>query len=137
MGHTQMVSYGVASFSKKKIICLDGDGSLLMHLGSLPIFANYPKKNLKYILLNNESHESVGGQNCISEKINFQKLSNSIGFKKYLLIEKPSEINQKLKTFLESNSNTFLEVKLNKNSYDQLPRIENLNQIKKKFMKSL
>ena len=47
MGHAQMVSYGVANFSKKNVICLDGDGSLLMHLGSSPIVGNYPKKKFK------------------------------------------------------------------------------------------
>ena len=43
-----------------------------MHLGSSSILGNYPKKNLKYIILNNGSHESVGGQRCIAEKINFK-----------------------------------------------------------------
>ena len=59
MGHAQMVAYGVANFSKKKkIVCLDGDGSLIMHLGSSPILGNYKKKKFKYILLNNGVHES-------------------------------------------------------------------------------
>ena len=136
MGHAQMVSYGVANFSKKNVICLDGDGSLLMHLGSSPIVGNYPKKNLKYILLNNESHESVGGQNCISEKIDFQNLSKNFGFKKYLVIDKYSEIEKNIKLFLKSKSNIFLEVRLNKFGYDKLPRIRNLNKIKNNFMKN-
>lgn len=137
MGHAQMVSYGVANFSKKNIICLDGDGSLLMHLGSSPLLGNYPKKNLKYILLNNESHESVGGQNCISQKINFKNLSNNFGFKKYILIQKHFEIEKKVKIFLKEKSNIFLEVRLNKFSYDNLPRIKNLKKIKKTFMENL
>ena len=136
MGHSQMVSYGVANFSKKKVICLDGDGSLLMHLGSSPLLGNYPKKNLKYILLNNRSHESVGGQNCISEKINFKSLSSSFGFKRYLMINKYSEIEKKITHFLKAKSNIFLEVKLNKFGYDKLPRIKNLNKIKNNFMKN-
>jgi phosphonopyruvate decarboxylase len=135
MGHAQMVSYGAANFSRKKIICLDGDGSLLMHLGSSAIFGNYPKKNLKYVLLNNGSHESVGGQKCISEKINFKNLSSSLGFKKYLLINKYSEMKKKMKIFLNSKSNIFLEVKLNKRGFDKLPRIKNLERIKINFMK--
>lgn len=136
MGHAQMVSYGVANFSKKNVICLDGDGSLLMHLGSSPLVGNYPKKNLKYILLNNKSHESVGGQYCISEKINFQNLSKNFGFKKYLIIDKYSEIEKKIKIFLKSKLNIFLEVKLNQFGYDKLPRIKNLQRIKNNFMQN-
>ena len=41
---------------------LDGDGSMLMHLGSLATCAIVSKKEFKYILLNNFCHESVGSQ---------------------------------------------------------------------------
>ena len=137
MGHSQMVSYGVANFSKKKIICLDGDGSLVMHLGSSSILGNYPKKNLKYIILNNGSHESVGGQRCIAEKINFKSLSHSLGFKKYLVIKKPKEIKKNLQIFFNSQSNIFMEVKLNKFNDKKLSKMKNLKEIKKNFMRNL
>ena len=60
-------------FQKKVSICLDGDGAALMHLGAIAVMANFGKKNLKYILFNNSSHESVGGQKTIASKINFKK----------------------------------------------------------------
>ena len=51
MGHTSSVSLGFAtSATKKRIICLDGDGSLLMHMGSLCNVGAYGKKDFKYIL---------------------------------------------------------------------------------------
>ena len=62
MGHTSSVSLGYSLFSKNKTICIDGDGSLLMHLGSIKTLGEFSKNNLKYILLNNNSHDSVGGQ---------------------------------------------------------------------------
>ena len=61
MGHTSSVSLGYSLFSKKKTICLDGDGSFLMHLGSIKTAGTFANKNFKYILLNNNSHDSVGG----------------------------------------------------------------------------
>ena len=54
--------FQILHFSKKKTICIDGDGSMLMHLGSMSLCNFYAKKNFKYILMNNNSHESVGGQ---------------------------------------------------------------------------
>ena len=136
MGHAQMVAYGVANFSKKNIVCLDGDGSLIMHLGSSSLLANYKKNNLKYILLNNGVHESVGAQFCISQKINFKKLSESLGFKNYFKIRKKKEVNSILKKFFNIKSNSFLEVKINKSNLDNLPRIKNTENILKTFMKN-
>ena len=52
-----------------------------MHLGTLHTISNYKKKNLKIILLNNYSHESVGGQKTYSEKINFNKMIKGFGLK--------------------------------------------------------
>ena len=49
-------------FKKNKTICIDGDGSFLMHLGSIKTIGSFGKNSLKYVLLNNNSHDSVGGQ---------------------------------------------------------------------------
>jgi len=45
----------------QKVIVLDGDGSLLMNLGSLTTLARYKPKNLLHIVFDNESFLSVGG----------------------------------------------------------------------------
>ena len=34
MGHTSMVSIAVSKFTKENTICVDGDGSFIMHLGA-------------------------------------------------------------------------------------------------------
>ena len=79
MGHSASVSIAYSSNSKKKVICLDGDGSLLMHLGSLNTINNKINvNNFKHILLNNFSHESVGGQKTNSNKINLRAESSQL-----------------------------------------------------------
>ena len=60
----------VWKFFKKPTICLDGDGSFLMHLGSIKTLGTFANKNLKYILLNNNTHDSVGGQSTYTKNIN-------------------------------------------------------------------
>ena len=62
MGHTSSVALGYSLSSRKKIICIDGDGSMLMHLGSIKTVGSLANKNFKYILLNNNTHDSVGVQ---------------------------------------------------------------------------
>ena len=59
MGHAGAVTLGLSIFENKEIICLDGDGSAFMHLGSLRTNGFFAKNNFKHIILNNNSHESL------------------------------------------------------------------------------
>ena len=61
MGHTSMVSLGVSENTKIETICIDGDGSFIMHLSAF-MLGNEKRNNFKYILVDNESHESIGKQ---------------------------------------------------------------------------
>ena len=135
MGHTSMVSLGASISSKNKVLCLDGDGSLLMHLGSLSLVGDLSNKNLKYILLNNFSHESVGGQPCVSEKINFKLLSKSMGFKNYMLVNHKKNLNKQISKILKIKKNVFANIIIKKGSIANLGRPRNLYKIKKEFMK--
>ena len=83
------------SLNTKKIICIDGDGSFLMHLGSIKSVGSFGSNNLKYILLNNNTHDSVGGQSTFMNNVNIKKLTNSLGFKNYYKITSKLDINKK------------------------------------------
>ena len=135
MGHTSSVALGYSMFKKNQTICIDGDGSLLMHLGSLKTIGSFGNKNLKFVLLNNNSHDSVGGQPTYSNDIDFKKFSKSLGFKKFYCIKNKNSIDKVLKNFLKENSLSFLEVKISNSRIKNLPRPKNLIDIKNKFMK--
>ena len=100
MGHTSSVALGYSLSTRKKTICIDGDGSFLMHLGSIKTAGTFANKNFKYILLNNNSHDSVGGQSTYANDINFEKLSKSLGFKKFYSIENNQNLKKNIKQFL-------------------------------------
>ena len=135
MGHTSSVALGYSLFSKKKTICVDGDGSFLMHLGSIKTAGTFAEKNFKYILLNNNAHDSVGGQNTYSNDINFEKLSKSFGFKKFYSIKSDKNLKTNIQKFLKGNTLNFLEVKVSNSKIKKLPRPTNLIKIKNLFMK--
>lgn len=62
MGLASSTGLGLAlCMPEQKIIVLDGDGSLLMNLGSLSTMARYRPRNLVHIVFDNESLLSVGG----------------------------------------------------------------------------
>ena len=58
-----------------------------MHLGSIKTLGEFSNNNLKYILLNNNSHDSVGGQSTYMKNVNLRNLSKSLGFKNFYQIK--------------------------------------------------
>ena len=135
MGHTSSVALGYSLSTNKKTICIDGDGSFLMHLGSIKTAGNFANKNFKYILLNNNTHDSVGGQSTYVKNIDLEKLSKSLGFKKFYSIKDNENLKKNLKRFLSGNSLNFLEVKVTNSKIKNLQRPKNLINIKNQFMK--
>ena len=135
MGHTSSVALGYSLSTKNKTICIDGDGSLLMHLGSIKTAGTFANKNFKYILLNNNAHDSVGGQSTFASNINFKELSKSLGFKKFYSIRNKKDLVKNIRKFLNEDSVSFLEVKTTNNKIKKLPRPKNLIKIKNKFLK--
>ena len=88
MGHVLSIASGCKVGNiKKNIICIDGDGSTLMHMGSMAINANLKEFNILHIILNNGCHESVGGQKTVGFDIDFLKIAEGCGYKSYALAE--------------------------------------------------
>jgi phosphonopyruvate decarboxylase len=136
MGHSISVALSISINSKKEVLCLDGDGSILMHLGALGVAGNFGNKNLKHVIFNNFSHESVGRQDTIANKINFLKLTKSLGYKRYFQVSQKKHLKKNLKKFLDSSGPSLLEAKIQNFSLKNLSRPRNLIGIKKNFMKN-
>merc|ERR1712179_577575 len=81
MGHVSMIATGVATNTKKKVYCIDGDGSLIMHMGNLVTAGHQHPKNLVHVLVNNAKHESVGNQDTNALNIDFDKIALACGYK--------------------------------------------------------
>ena len=137
MGHTSALSLSISLHSKKQMICLDGDGSMLMHMGSLVTIGFLAKKNFKHILFNNNAHESVGGQKTNIDKVNFENLTKSIGYKKYIILKNKKDLKKKLKVFLQSKGPIFMEILISQGSVKNLMRPKNLLKIKRNFIQNI
>ena len=135
MGHSSMVSLGYSLQTNQIVFCLDGDGSILMHLGSLRTIGFNNNKKITHVLFNNNSHESVGGQATNADGIDFKNLVKSVGYRNYFKISKKSEIKNNIKKFIKFKGPSFLEVKISNGSLNNLERPKNLNNIKQIFMK--
>ena len=105
MGYSVAAGIGAKIAAKnRQVISLIGDGSFLMHLGGIKTAGTFGNKNFLYILLNNNSHDSVGGQNTHADDINFEKLSKSLGFKKFYSIKDDKNLKKNIQNFLKKYS---------------------------------
>ncbi len=122
MGHTSSIALAFSKYNSSNVICIDGDGALLMHMGSLPINSQYSNTNFKYILINNYAHESVGGQKTIANKIDFLKLFDSVGFKYVKSVSSLEELTDVLQSKEFKDNNFALEVLVKLGSRSDLGR---------------
>jgi len=94
MGLASSIGFGLAlSRPKKKVWCIDGDGSLLMNLGSLSTIANNQPKNLTLIVIDNGSYGSTGNQKTYtSKKTKLETIAKGAGFESITVINNEEDI---------------------------------------------
>ena len=80
MGHASSIAMGMCLGTDRDVYCIDGDGAFLMHLGAIPVVAQHARENLRYILINNGAHESVGGQPTVAFDIDIPAILRAGGF---------------------------------------------------------
>lgn len=123
MGHVNMIAYQIASRKPdKRIICLDGDGALLMHMGSMAVIGTNPVNNLIHICLNNDAHESVGGMPTGAVGIKYSDIARSCGYSSVYFVCEDSEIDNKIDQIFRGNELTFLEIAVAVGSREDLGR---------------
>ena len=139
MGCVSSIGLGLAIEKKQyKIIVIDGDGSLLMRLGSLACNACYSPPNMLHILLDNNCHDSTGGQKTVSDGIDFVTLASAAGYTKSVYSHNIKEFDIQIKDWKKDLGLTFLYLKIKRGSLRNLGRPElKPYHIKKRLMKFL
>jgi len=121
MGHASQIASGIAMAKpNRKVFCIDGDGAALMHTGAFAI--NADQKNLIHILINNEAHDSVGGQPTKGEKIDFSKIAREFGYQYCYRVDKIENMRFILEKGLIREGSLFIEVKCRLGFRDDLGR---------------
>ncbi len=138
MGHASSIAMGAAlGRPDRRVVCLDGDGAMIMHLGALPIIGFNHLKKFIHILLNNASHESVGGQSTCADKMDFEAISLACGYQNYFLAESTDTMRAAWPMISDAAGPIFFEICICTGSRKDLGRpIDSAEQNKKKFMDS-
>lgn len=138
MGHASQIALGIALHKKDRhVYCFDGDGAVIMHMGSLAIIGSTAPFNYTHILFNNGAHDSVGGQPTVAFDIDLPQIALSCGYKKAFSVDTHESFNNAFNQCLE-NGPFFIEIKVGRGARPDLGRpktspIEN----KESFLESL
>jgi phosphonopyruvate decarboxylase len=123
MGHASQIALGIAAQKpNRRVVCIDGDGASLMHMGSMAICGQSALGNFKHIIVNNGAHDSVGGQPTAGFAIDLVKIADACLYESTARCESESQIKQSLKALLSTDSTAMLEIRVDKGNRKDLGR---------------
>lgn len=94
MGHASQIALGIAlKETQRNVVCIDGDGSALMHLGGMAIIGSLGLDNYLHVIINNGAHDSVGGQPTVGKTVDFLAVAKGLGYKTVKRVESLHEIS--------------------------------------------
>ena len=112
MGHSSSIALGIAlQKPERKIWIIDGDGAALMHMGSMAVIGSAKPDNLVHILINNGSHETVGGQPTAMAKADVRKIAEGCGYSSIRSVGSYLELDEALSEAKQKKGLFFIEVK--------------------------
>ena len=112
MGHSSTIALGVAlNKPNQKIWCIDGDGAMLMHMGSLALIGAISPENFVHIVINNGAHETVGGMPTTASTIDFVKLAEACGYPYAVSVSSFGDLDNELIAARNRRALSLIEVK--------------------------
>lgn len=139
MGHCSSIALGIAiNKPESKVWCVDGDGSVLMHMGAMAVIGSNAPKNMIHVVINNAAHETVGGMPTVASKIDLVTIAKGCGYPYAVSVDNFSDLKREFAAIKGRNELCMIEVKCSIGARDDLGRptttaLEN----KRKFMNHL
>lgn len=123
MGHAGAIAQGISMFKpSRQVFCLDGDGAMLMHMGSTATVGIQKNKNFKHILVNNGCHDSVGGQSTNGFDIDFCTIAKACGYTHAFSVSSQAEVEAGMEKIRNMDGPVMMEVRVNKGARKNLGR---------------
>ena len=128
MGHASQIALGIALCKRDRtVICIDGDGAALMHLGGFSTIGTQKPQNMIHIVLNNGAHDSVGGQPTVARNINLCAIAEACGYGQAVCVRTQAELTVALTNAVAAPdaadmAPVFIEILVSKGSRPDLGR---------------
>ena len=111
MGLASSIGLGLALAQKKKVIAIDGDGSVLTNLGTLPTIANNVADNFVLLIIDNGSYGSTGDQPTYAgKKTSLTAVAKACGCENVIECQ-AEDAGDAIQTALDSNQMTIIVCK--------------------------
>lgn len=139
MGHASMIAFGIAQKRPdKKVMCIDGDGAVLMHMGALPFIASQAPANFYHIVINNQAHESVGAMPTGCQQADFARIARAAGYVRSEKLESMEALDQIAEAIKKEKGPILFEIPVSLDARADLGRPkESARENKEEFMKFL
>lgn len=126
MGHTADLALGLAlAQPQRKVVCLNGDGSMLMTLGTLATVVAARATNFVLIVIQNDSYELTGHQPIpAAGRIDFAQLARGAGFEHVHYFDHPDDYEKQLPAVLAEEGPLFVAVRVKRGSEGPIRRSE-------------
>jgi thiamine pyrophosphate-dependent acetolactate synthase large subunit-like protein len=126
MGHTADLALGIAlAQPRRKVICLNGDGSMLMTLGTLATVVAARAANFILFVIQNDSYELTGHQPIpAAGRIDFSLMARGAGFDHVHYFDDPHEYERLLPAVLAEEGPVFVAVRVEKGKEGPISRSE-------------
>jgi phosphonopyruvate decarboxylase len=136
MGTASAIGFGVAhALPNQPVVVLDGDGAALMKLGSLATIGCYQPKNLLHIVLDNEVHDSTGGQQTSSPITRFAEIAAATNYRRAMTADRPDDLRQAVRELRQADGPSLLHVKIQPGSPKEIGRpTVKPHEVKERFM---
>lgn len=136
MGHSSQIALGVANANPDKpVVCLDGDGAALMHLGAMAIIASLEPKNYKHVIFNNAAHDSVGGQPTVGYAVDLPAIAKACGYRYAEVAGDEAQVPAALDALFAAEGPALLEIRVAPGARKDLGRpTQTPPQLKRSFM---
>ena len=123
MGHSSSIALGVAVHKpEQRIWCIDGDGAVLMHMGSMAVIGASQPENLIHIVINNGAHETVGGMPTVAGSIHLTDIARACGYPRTVCVDSFEALDQELEAAKARKELSLIEVKCSIGARENLGR---------------
>ncbi len=138
MGCASSLALGLAlTRPDLKVLVIDGDGATLMRMGNLATVGAYRPPNLRHLVLDNEAHDSTGGQQTVSRATDFAKIATACGYDRVWRTDSAEHLEDFLGDETRKGCH-FMHMKIQTGAISDLPRPAiKPDEVLRRFMKTI
>jgi thiamine pyrophosphate-dependent acetolactate synthase large subunit-like protein len=140
MGLASSIALGVALHQpQRRVVVFDGDGNVLMNLGSVAMIGATQPRNLIHLVFDNEAYGSTGNQRTISGQVALEEMARAAGYRTVRRVATEADLRTAASEVLTQPGPSFLLIKIEPDKEERhIGRITHEpQQIAARFMEAL